>query len=110
MKRTTHLSLGLLLLAALPLPALAATPISVWHSYRGKEAEALQKLAEGFNAKNKDIEIKLLQIPYDAFADKVTASIPGERGPTSSSSPRTASGIGRPAVRSRPSTSGSMTG
>lgn len=83
MKPSSLLSLGLLplVLAALPLSASAATPISVWHSYRGKEAEALQKLAEGFNAKNKDIEIKLLQIPYDAFADKVTASIPRGKGP-----------------------------
>lgn len=55
--------------------------VVVWHAYRGKENEALQKVADAWNTKNPGTKIELLQIPYDAFADKVTASIPRGKGP-----------------------------
>ncbi|MCC7381455.1 MAG: extracellular solute-binding protein [Deltaproteobacteria bacterium] len=79
----TQLAPWLLSLFALALAgeASAAVTINVWHAYRGKEAEALDKVAATFNGANKDLQIKLLQIPYDAFADKVTASIPRGKGP-----------------------------
>lgn len=64
-----------------PSVAAAATPITVWHAYRGKERAALEKVASQFNAKQKDVELKLLPIPYDAFADKITAAIPRGKGP-----------------------------
>lgn len=63
------------------LPAAAATPITVWHSQRGKEKEALEQVAKAFNDKQQAIQISLIAVPYDAFADKVTASIPRGRGP-----------------------------
>lgn len=70
-----------LLLLLAPTLALAKTTINVWHAYRGKEEVALKKVVDAFNAKGGALEIKLLGIPYDAFADKITAAIPRDKGP-----------------------------
>lgn len=80
LKRLVMFSLALVALLG-ALPAMASTPITVWHSYRGKEKDALEQVAKTFNDKNKEIQIQLVNIPYDAFPDKVTASIPRGRGP-----------------------------
>lgn len=61
--------------------AQAQTTITLWHAYRGSEKESIQQVAETFNQNNTDIQIKLLGIPYDAFADKITAAIPRGKGP-----------------------------
>lgn len=79
-KRLLVLLAGLLLLCA-PALALAKTTITVWHAYRGKEEAALKKVVDAYNAQGGEIEIKLLGIPYDAFADKITAAIPRAKGP-----------------------------
>lgn len=79
MKRSALLCALLLLLA--PTLALAKTTINVWHAYRGKEEAALKKVVDAYNQKGGAIEIKLLGIPYDAFADKITAAIPRDKGP-----------------------------
>lgn len=79
MKRSALLCALLLLLA--PTFALAKTTINIWHAYRGKEEAALKKVVDAFNQKGGDIQITLLGIPYDAFADKITAAIPRDKGP-----------------------------
>lgn len=79
-KRLLTLFAGLALLCA-PALALAKTTITVWHAYRGKEESALKKVVDTFNQKGGELEIKLLGIPYDAFADKITAAIPRDKGP-----------------------------
>ena len=38
-------------------------------------------MQKAFNAKQSDIKLELVTIPYDAFADKITASIPRGKGP-----------------------------
>lgn len=60
---------------------MAATTVSLWHSYRAREKKAIEEVAETFNAKNTDVQIKLLYVPYDAFADKITAAVPRGKGP-----------------------------
>jgi len=79
-KRLLTLFAGLALLCA-PALALAKTTITVWHAYRGKEESALKTVVEAFNHTGGALEIKLLGIPYDAFADKITAAIPRDKGP-----------------------------
>jgi arabinogalactan oligomer/maltooligosaccharide transport system substrate-binding protein len=74
-------ALGLAAPLAAPVVAEAQTPITLWHAYRGKEADALQQVTQAFNGKQKAIELKLVQIPYDAFADKITAAVPRGKGP-----------------------------
>jgi arabinogalactan oligomer/maltooligosaccharide transport system substrate-binding protein len=59
----------------------AATTVNLWHSYRAKEKKAIEEAAAQFNAKGGDVEIKLLYVPYDAFADKITAAMPRGKGP-----------------------------
>src|SRR5439155_22972231 len=55
--------------------ALLLAPLVLWHSYRGAEEEALRRLLQGFG------EVQSLAVPYDAFASKLTAAIPGGNGP-----------------------------
>lgn len=59
----------------------APTTVVIWHAYRGEEKEALAAVAQNFNKTHKDIEISLLAVPFDALADKVSATVPREKGP-----------------------------
>lgn len=55
--------------------------IVLWHSYRGEERAALEEIVQNYNNKNPIKQVKLLYIPTDAFADKLTNSIPRGKGP-----------------------------
>ncbi len=79
MRVLTYLSLLAFMLVAAPVQA--ATTVVVWHAYRGKERAALEKVAKTYNTKQSEVSIKLLAIPYDAFADKITAAVPRGKGP-----------------------------
>jgi arabinogalactan oligomer/maltooligosaccharide transport system substrate-binding protein len=61
--------------------AQAATDLTVWHAYRGDEKAAFEKVVAQYNAKQKDVVVKTLAVPYDAYADKITASVPRGKGP-----------------------------
>jgi len=61
--------------------AHAQTQLTVWHAYRGDEKAAFEKVVGMYNAKQKQAVVKTLAVPYDAYADKVTASVPRGKGP-----------------------------
>jgi arabinogalactan oligomer/maltooligosaccharide transport system substrate-binding protein len=61
--------------------AQSATELVVWHAYRGDEKAAFEKVVGMYNAKQKDVAVKTLAVPYDAYADKITASVPRGKGP-----------------------------
>ncbi len=63
--------------------ALAATELVVWHAYRGSEKAAFEKAVGMFNSANAGagLKAKTLAVPYDAYADKITAAVPRGRGP-----------------------------
>jgi arabinogalactan oligomer/maltooligosaccharide transport system substrate-binding protein len=61
--------------------AYGATDLVVWHAYRGDEKAAFEKVVGMYNAKQKDFVVKTLAVPYDAYADKITASVPRGKGP-----------------------------
>jgi arabinogalactan oligomer/maltooligosaccharide transport system substrate-binding protein len=67
------------------LAAMAAGPVElvVWHSYRGGEAAAFEKVVAQYNAAKAAAGVKVttLPVPYDAFADKITAAVPRGKGP-----------------------------
>jgi arabinogalactan oligomer/maltooligosaccharide transport system substrate-binding protein len=83
-RRTVLRGLGALAAAAglsFGMAAQAATELTVWHAYRGDEKAAFEKVVAQFNAKQKDVAVKTLAVPYDAYADKITASVPRGKGP-----------------------------
>jgi arabinogalactan oligomer/maltooligosaccharide transport system substrate-binding protein len=62
---------------------LFAVEIVVWHAYRAEEKAALEKAAAAFNASPaaKGNKVTTLAVPYDAFADKISAAVPRGKGP-----------------------------
>ncbi|MFL6199546.1 MAG: extracellular solute-binding protein [Thermoanaerobaculia bacterium] len=73
---------GIVLLALLlSIPAQAQKEIVVWHGYRGGEKAAFEKVVNQFNQSQKGIKVSTLAVPYDAFADKITAAVPRGKGP-----------------------------
>ncbi len=64
-----------------PSLAMAQKEIVVWHSYRGDEKTAFEKVVAQFNQSHKGIKVSSLAVPFDAFADKITAAIPRGKGP-----------------------------
>lgn len=74
--------LSLLIAAALaPAALLAQTEVVVWHAYRGGEKTAFEKVVAQYNASQNKVKVSPLAVPYDAFADKITAAVPRGKGP-----------------------------
>jgi arabinogalactan oligomer / maltooligosaccharide transport system substrate-binding protein len=73
---------SLALLLVFPALALAQKEIVVWHGYRGGEKAAFEKVVDNYNKANAGkIKVTTLAVPYDAFADKITAAVPRGKGP-----------------------------
>jgi arabinogalactan oligomer/maltooligosaccharide transport system substrate-binding protein len=75
-----------ILAAVLTLGAAGSTwaaELVVWHAYRGQERDAFEKAVGMFNEKfaGDGISAKTLAVPFDAYADKITAAVPRGRGP-----------------------------
>lgn len=82
----SHIVRGILgafaLLLTFPVFAAAQKEIVIWHSYRGDEKTAFEKVVGTFNQANSGkIKATTLAVPYDAFADKITAAVPRGKGP-----------------------------
>lgn len=55
----------------------------IWHAYRAAEKAAFEKVLDQF-AKSpaaKGMKVSALAIPYDAYADKISAAVPRGKGP-----------------------------
>ncbi|MCA9624064.1 MAG: extracellular solute-binding protein, partial [Myxococcales bacterium] len=76
-RRALVLLVSLLVLVLAGRPAHAAEAVRLWHSYRGAEREALEKLVE----ETFPGTVTLLAVPYDAFSAKLSAAIPLGTGP-----------------------------
>ena len=69
-------------MGVLPASALAQAKLVVWHSYRGAEKSAFEKVVAAYNARPEaKIKIDPLAVPFDAFADKISAAVPRGKGP-----------------------------
>jgi len=55
--------------------------VVLWHAYQGAEKKALEKLVDQLNDSRDDLRVKLVAVPYAAFADKITNAIPNGNGP-----------------------------
>jgi arabinogalactan oligomer/maltooligosaccharide transport system permease protein len=58
-----------------------ADDIDVWHSYRGAEQQALNELVTTWNDDHPDEQVRLLAVPHDAYANKLTSAVPRGHGP-----------------------------
>lgn len=74
-------ALVLLLSAVVPGAVAAQKELVVWHAYRGAEKEAFEKVVATYNATSGASKVTTLAVPYDAFADKITAAVPRGKGP-----------------------------
>jgi arabinogalactan oligomer / maltooligosaccharide transport system substrate-binding protein len=63
--------------------AQAANELVVWHAYRGAEKAAFEKVIGSFEKSPgaKGLKVSTLAIPYDAYADKISAAVPRGKGP-----------------------------
>jgi arabinogalactan oligomer/maltooligosaccharide transport system substrate-binding protein len=70
---------------ALSIFAWSASAVSaelvVWHAYRGAEKTAFEKVVDMYNKSGGADKVKTLAVPFDAYADKITAAVPRGRGP-----------------------------
>jgi arabinogalactan oligomer/maltooligosaccharide transport system substrate-binding protein len=85
MKKTlikTAVATGLWALASTSF-AQAANELVVWHAYRGAEKAAFEKVIGMFEKSPgaKGMKVSTLAIPYDAYADKISAAVPRGKGP-----------------------------
>ena len=73
---------AVLLAAALPRAA-APVEIVVWHGYRGGEKTAFEKVVAAYNASraSRGVKVSTLAVPYDAYPDKISATVPRGKGP-----------------------------
>ena len=75
----------LLVLVALFSPAVAEAQqeLVLWHAYRGEEKAALEAVVAQYNTANasRGVKVTTLAVPYDAFADRITAAVPRGKGP-----------------------------
>jgi arabinogalactan oligomer/maltooligosaccharide transport system substrate-binding protein len=73
--------LSLALIALASGGASAETELVVWHSYRAAEKAAIERVAAAYNASHAGTKVTTLAVPYDAFADKISAAVPRGKGP-----------------------------
>ncbi len=66
---------------AMASSAQADEAIEVWHAYTGAEQTALRAAASQWNELHPDRPVRLLGIPYEAFANRLTSAIPRGHGP-----------------------------
>jgi arabinogalactan oligomer/maltooligosaccharide transport system permease protein len=80
------LLLALVVLVAAPAcqpegRAPADRPIVLWHSYRGDEERAVERLAKDYERAHPGVSIDVLAVPFEAYASKLEAAIPRAHGP-----------------------------
>jgi arabinogalactan oligomer / maltooligosaccharide transport system substrate-binding protein len=80
-RKQSALAVLALLASLLAWNGAIAKELVVWHAYRGAERAAFEKVAEMYNAQSSGVTVKLLAVPFDAYADKITAAVPRGRGP-----------------------------
>ncbi|HVE87719.1 MAG TPA: extracellular solute-binding protein [Myxococcales bacterium] len=70
-------------LAGAAVAADEGKSLVVWHAYRAAEKTAFEKVVADYNKASaaKKVKVTTLAVPYDAFADKITAAVPRGNGP-----------------------------
>ena len=63
------------------MPRAGGPHVVLWHAYRGDEAAALEKTIEAYRAQPDAVPVRVVSVPYDAFANKLRVSVPRGNGP-----------------------------
>jgi arabinogalactan oligomer/maltooligosaccharide transport system permease protein len=81
--RLLRVVLVLSTLATWSRPALAADDghVTLWHAYRGDEERALVEVTRAYERSHPGVTVELLAIPFDAYASKLSSSVPHAHGP-----------------------------
>lgn len=58
-----------------------AGELVLWHSYRAGEAEAVAATARAFEAAHPETTVRVLEVPFGAYLQKLRAAIPEGQGP-----------------------------
>ena len=75
-------ALATLALALFAACAQEGTPtLTLWHSYRGAEQDALLEVIEAFEATEPGVAVDVVPVPYDVYANKITNGVPRGNGP-----------------------------
>ena len=79
-------SLGLMVWAMVSLvsahaAAQAPRQLELWHAYRGAEEEALKEAIARWNAARPEDPVKVLMVPPNGYASKLSNGIPRDNGP-----------------------------
>ena len=53
----------------------------VWHAYRGDEQRALEDAVRQAETEQPGMHVRLINVPYDAFANKISVAVPRGNGP-----------------------------
>ncbi|NUN15833.1 MAG: extracellular solute-binding protein [Myxococcales bacterium] len=64
-----------------PTTTLSKATITLWHSYREEEQAALEQLVAAYNAQGGPVTVEAVPVPYDAFVDKISVTVPRGKGP-----------------------------
>jgi arabinogalactan oligomer / maltooligosaccharide transport system substrate-binding protein len=69
--------------AAATSAEIGPADLVIWHGYRAEEKAAFEKVVAEYNAARaaQGVKATTLAVPYDAFADKITAAVPRGKGP-----------------------------
>jgi len=81
MTRLTARLLVLVLAALATACAVEDPDLVLWHAYRGAEEQALLEVVDAFEAQHDGIVIEVVPVPYQAYANKITSSVPRDNGP-----------------------------
>ncbi len=80
-RRSLFAAAALAVVLAIAAPRAALAELVVWHSYRAEEKAAIEKVVAEYNAANPNAKVRTLAVPFDAFADKISAAVPRGKGP-----------------------------
>ncbi len=75
--------LFVLLLVFLPFYAGAeeTRSLRLWHSYRGEERAALERVIQEWNVQHPGEKVEPLAVPFEAYGNKLTSAVPRGNGP-----------------------------
>ena len=78
---TGRLTCVLLLVLLSGCTSSPESEVVLWHAYRGDEAAALKTTVDEYLETPGAVRVRLVSVPYDAFANKLRVSIPKGNGP-----------------------------